>query len=95
MVFSSQDEPNFFILLPHQPIGRFTAFIPAFVHWQSSTANVDSGDAVKESEDIEQPQHHANDHHCIQDGFDRSLHWNVSVDQPKQNTHHHQNDHYL
>ncbi|MGB8476008.1 MAG: hypothetical protein WCE61_18155 [Candidatus Acidiferrum sp.] len=50
---------------------------------------------MENSKNVQKPQHHTNDHHGIQDGFNRSLHWYEAVDQPEQNTHYDQNDHYL
>jgi hypothetical protein len=50
---------------------------------------------MKKSKDVQQPQHHADDHNRVQYGFDRSLHWYEAVDQPEKNTHHDQNYHYL
>ena len=50
---------------------------------------------MKKPKNVQQPQHHRNDHDCVQDGLNRSLHWYESVDQPKQNTHHNQNNEYL
>jgi hypothetical protein len=57
--------------------------------------NVDAGERMKESKNVQKPQRHANDHDCIQDGLDRSLHWYEAVDQPKQKTHHDQNHQYV
>jgi len=57
--------------------------------------NVDAGEGMKKSKNIQKPQHHGNDHDSIQDRLDRSLHWYEAVDQPKQNTHHDQNYQYL
>jgi hypothetical protein len=54
-------------------------------------ADTDIGDAMKQSKHIQKPKHHGDDHDCIQDGLNRSLHWYEAVDEPKQNTHHDQN----
>jgi len=45
---------------------------------------------MKQPKYIQKPQHHNNDHYCVQDGLDGSLHWNETVYQPKQNTHYDQ-----
>jgi len=50
---------------------------------------------MKKPKDVEYPQDYADDHHGIQDGFDRPLHWDEVVDQPEQNTDYHQNHHKL
>jgi hypothetical protein len=57
--------------------------------------NVDMGEGVEKSENIQQPKHDGDDHHCIQDGFNRSLHGDEAVDQPEQKSDHDQNYEYL
>jgi hypothetical protein len=57
--------------------------------------NVDSGERVEKSKNIQQPQNDSDDYHCIQDGLDRSLHWYEAIDQPEQDAYHHQNHQYL
>ena len=47
---------------------------------------------MKQSEDIQKPDHHSNDHDGVQDRLDRSLHWDESVDQPKQDADDNQNE---
>jgi hypothetical protein len=60
--------------------------------WVRSTADADIGDVMKQSKHIQEPDDHTNDHDRIQDGLDRSLHWYETVDQPKQDAHHDQNE---
>jgi hypothetical protein len=67
---------------------------PPFL-WLRLSPDVDMGERVEESKNIQQPKHYGDDHHCIQDGFDRSLHWYEAVDQPEQKSDHDQNDEYL
>jgi hypothetical protein len=50
---------------------------------------------MEKSKNVQQPQHHTDDHDSIQDGLNRSFHWYEAVDQPKENTHHDQNQQYL
>ena len=50
---------------------------------------------MEKSKNVQQPQHDADHHDRIQYGLDRSLHWHVAVDQPKQNAHDDQNQQYL
>ena len=47
---------------------------------------------MEQSEHIQKPDHHSDDHDCIQNGLDRSLHWYEAIDQPKQDTHNDQNE---
>jgi len=42
---------------------------------------------MKESEHIQEPQHHADHHDGIQDGFDAARHGDKAVHQPQQDTH--------
>jgi hypothetical protein len=66
------------------------SFIPLHSH---PAAHMREG--MKQSKYIEEPQHHGDDNDRIQDRFNRALHWYEAVDQPKQNTHHDQNCHYV
>jgi len=50
---------------------------------------------MKKSKYVQKPQHHANDHDCIQDGLNRPLHRDIAVDQPEQDAYHDQNYQYL
>jgi|GEM_PF-5049702 len=50
---------------------------------------------MKKSKNIQKPQNHGNDHDCIQDGLNRSLHWYEAIDQPEENTNHDQDQQYL
>jgi hypothetical protein len=49
--------------------------------------DADSRDGMKESEHIQEPQHHADHHDGIQDGFDAARHGDKAVHQPQQDTH--------
>jgi hypothetical protein len=53
--------------------------------------DADVGEGMKKAKDVQQPQNHGNNHNCIQDGLDRSLHW-YQVDQPEQDTDYDQSD---
>ncbi len=66
----------------------------SFIHVQLSP-HAHVGERMKESKNVQKPQHYADHHNCIQNGLDRSLHWYVAVDQPKQDTYHDQNHQYL
>ena len=50
---------------------------------------------MEQSKNVQQPQHDADHYDRIQYGLDRSLHWHIAVDQPKQNAHNDQNQQYL
>ena len=56
-----------------------------------SRSNVDSGNGVKQSKDIQEPQDHRNHDNAIQNRLDGSLHGNEPIDQLQQNTHHDEN----
>jgi hypothetical protein len=47
---------------------------------------------MNQSEYIQKPQHHSDDHDCVQDGLNGSLHWYEAVDEPKQNAYHDQDE---
>jgi hypothetical protein len=59
-----------------------------------SGAYVYAGKRVEESENIQQPKNHGDHHHCVQNGFDRSLHRYEPIDEPEKQADHnqHQND---
>ena len=48
-----------------------------------SRADVDIGKGVEQAEDVEEPQNHGDNYHCIQDGLDCALHGDEAVDQPE------------
>jgi len=50
---------------------------------------------MKKSEDVQEPQDHADYHDGIQDRLDRPLHRDKVIDQPEQNTHYDQNQQQL
>jgi hypothetical protein len=52
-----------------------------------SSSNVNPRERMKQSENVQEPQDHADHHHGIQDGFNRSLHRYEAIDEPQQNTH--------
>jgi hypothetical protein len=56
--------------------------------------NADMGKGTKKPKYIQEPQHHNDHNNSIQNGLNRSLHGNESVNQPEQNTHDDQNRHY-
>jgi hypothetical protein len=57
------------------------------------SADANMGQGAKKPEDVQEPQDDDDDDHGVQNGLDRSLHWYVAVDEPKQNSHDNQNDH--
>jgi hypothetical protein len=54
-------------------------------------SNVDSGNVVEESKDVQEPQNHGNDHNAVQNRLDLSLHGDEAIHQPQENTYHNQN----
>jgi hypothetical protein len=60
-----------------------------------AVADPDVREGSKKPKNIQKPKYRADDHDSIQNGLDCSLHWYVSVDQPEQNTHNNQDQHYL
>jgi hypothetical protein len=82
------------LLLPCIPRLKFRQplswFIPVGLR---PNANIREG--MKKSENVQEPQDHADHHHGIQDRFDRPLHRDEVVDQPQQNTHYDQNHQQL
>ena len=42
---------------------------------------------IDDAESIQQPDHDTDHHYNIENFFDLAIHWNVGVDQPKQNAH--------
>jgi hypothetical protein len=50
---------------------------------------------MEKPKNVQEPQYNTNDHDCIQDRFQRSLHGDETVHQPEQHTHHDQYDQYL
>jgi hypothetical protein len=46
---------------------------------------------MKQPEHVQQPQNDRNDHNAVQNGFDRSLHWDEAIHQPQQDSYHNQN----
>jgi hypothetical protein len=58
-------------------------------------ADVDAGERMQNSENVQEPQDGGDYYDSIQNGLDGALHGYEVVDQPEQNTHYHQNDQYL
>jgi hypothetical protein len=54
-------------------------------------ANVYSRKRMNDPEYVQEPQNHADHHHGVQDGLDRSSHRYEVIDQPKQYAYHDQN----
>jgi hypothetical protein len=57
----------------------------------SSFSDMDIGNVVKQTKDIQEPQDDSNDHNAVQDGLDGRLHRDEAIHQPEQNTHSNQN----
>jgi len=74
------------------PIAASSLSIPLLPAQIRSTADADLGEVMKQPKHIQKPDHDSDHYDCIQDGLDRPLHWYEAVDQPKQDTHHHQNE---
>jgi hypothetical protein len=45
---------------------------------------------MEQSKYIEEPEHDANDHDCVQDGLDTACHGDETIHQPKQDAHYDQ-----
>jgi hypothetical protein len=52
-------------------------------------------EGIKQSKHIEKPQDHRDDDNAVQDGLNRSLHRDKTIDQPEQNTNNNQDHNYL
>ena len=46
-------------------------------------SDTEPGEGVEQSKCVEEPHHHANDDHCIQDGLDGTRHGDEPINQPK------------
>src|SRR5580704_7037167 len=57
------------------------------------SADADMREGAKKPEDVQEPQHDDDHYDGVQNRLDRSLHWYVAVDEPKQNSHDNQYDH--
>jgi hypothetical protein len=71
--------------IPAIAILPLSQFIPAGLR---PDANI--GEGMKKSENVEEPQDHADHHDRIQDRLDCPLHRDEVIDQPQQNTHYDQ-----
>jgi hypothetical protein len=67
---------------------RFVRFELATI---SSFADVDAGQRVEQSKNIQEPQNHGDHYDAVQDSFDRRLHGNEAIHQPQEYAHHNQN----
>jgi len=54
-------------------------------------ADMNPGQRMEQSKNIQQPQNHCDDYDAIQNGFDGSLHWDESVYRPQENAYNNQN----
>jgi hypothetical protein len=61
---------------------RLLPFLPA-----DSLTDADSGDGVKQSKYIQEPQHHSDDYNGVQDRLDTSGHGDETIHQPQEDTH--------
>jgi hypothetical protein len=57
-------------------------------------ADADVGEGIEESENIQEPQHHRDYYHGVQDRLDCALHGDEAVDQPQDYSYYDQNHHY-
>jgi hypothetical protein len=57
------------------------------------SADSNMGQGAEKPEDVQEPQDNDDDHDSVQDGLDRSLHGDVAVDEPQQDSYDDQNDH--
>jgi len=55
-------------------------------------ADAKVSEVVHEAEGVQQPNYDDDHYHSIQNGLDRALHRNEVIHQPKQHTHHDQDD---
>ena len=57
----------------------------------ASGPNMHAGQGVKQTKNVQEPQHDGYDHDAIQNGLDGRLHGNKAIDQPQENADHDQN----
>jgi hypothetical protein len=57
-------------------------FLKAFLQ-PRLLSNMKPGEGVKQSKCVEEPYHHANDNHCVQDRLDGTCHRDELVDEPE------------
>jgi hypothetical protein len=60
-----------------------------------SHPHVHPGEGMKKPKSIQEPQNHENDHDGIQDRLDGLCHRDETVDQPKENPNHDQDQEYV
>lgn len=56
------------------------------------STNANMGKGTEKPEYVQEPQNDDDDNYRVQNGFDRSLHWYIAVDEPKQDSYDYQND---
>jgi hypothetical protein len=56
-----------------------------------SLPQMDIGEGMEQSKDIQEPQNYENDHDSIQDRLNGARHRYEAIDEPEQNTNHDQN----
>jgi len=49
-------------------------------------SDADAGEGVKQSKYIQEPQHHADDHDCVQDRLDAACHGDEPIHQPQEDS---------
>ena len=59
--------------------------------WDQQSSDVDPGQGMKQSENVQEPQNYGDHNDAVEDGFDRALHGDESVHQPQQDTDHDEN----
>jgi hypothetical protein len=50
-------------------------------------SDADSREGVEQPKYVEEPQHYADDHDCVQDGLDAARHGDEAIHQPQQDAH--------
>jgi hypothetical protein len=48
-------------------------------------SDADTREGVEQPKYVEEPEHHAYDHDCVQDGLDAACHGDEPIHQPQQN----------
>src|ERR1700741_2609795 len=71
----------------------FLTLSPSF--YPRSLSNAKPGERVQQSKSVEEPYHHANDNHSIQDRLDGTCHWNEPINQPEDHPDDDQGEQYL
>lgn len=50
------------------------------------STDMDAPEGMKQSKYIQEPQHHADDHDCVQDRLDAAGHGNETINQPQEDS---------